>query len=130
MYRPTRNAIGIDAAIVKVPQGLPLSAFTTNSARTPSRISRMKSTASDASRPAKGPTSVLIMRARLIPSRRVEKARITMSWTPPISTAPRTIQRKPGRNPNCAASVGPISGPGPAIQAKCIPNSVQRRNGM
>ena len=90
----------------------------------------MKSTASDARRPAKGPTSVLIIRARLMPSRRVEKARMTMSWTPPISTAPRTIQRKPGRKPNWAARVGPMSGPGPAIQAKCIPKSVQRRKGM
>ena len=32
--------------------------------------------------------------------------------------APTRIQRKPGANPNCAASVGPTSGPAPAMAAK------------
>ena len=34
------------------------------------------------------------------------------------------IQSAPGRNPNCAASVGPTSGPGPAIAAKWWPNTI------
>jgi len=41
-----------------------------------------------------------------------------MSWTQPPSTDPIRIQSVPGRYPNWAASVGPISGPGPAMAAK------------
>ena len=47
----------------------------------------MRRTATDAMNPLAGLTSFLIIRARLIPSRRVEKTRITMSCTQPITTA-------------------------------------------
>jgi len=36
----------------------------------------------------------------------------------------------PGRNPNWAASVGPTSGPGPAIAAKWWPKTIQRLVGV
>jgi hypothetical protein len=35
-----------------------------------------------------------------------------------------TIQSAPGRKPNCAASVGPTSGPGPAMAAKWWPKTI------
>ena len=43
---------------------------------------------------------------------------MTKSCTAPPRTTPTTIQIAPGRKPNWAASVGPTSGPGPAIAAK------------
>ena len=49
-----------------------------------------------------------------------------MSCTHPPSTAPTMIHSVPGRYPNCAASVGPTSGPGPAMAAKWWPKTIQR----
>ncbi len=49
-----------------------------------------------------------------------------LSWTAPPKTAPISIQRRPGRYPNCAASTGPTRGPGPAMAAKWWPNTTHR----
>ena len=51
---------------------------------------------------------------------------MTLSCTAPPSVAPTSIQSMPGRKPNCAASTGPTSGPGPAMAAKWWPNTIQR----
>src|SRR5215470_16706731 len=56
------------------------------------------------------------------PFRRIEQNKITKSWTHPANAAPAISHNVPGKYPNCAASVGPTSGPGPAIAAKWCPN--------
>ena len=43
------------------------------------------------------------------------------NYYPPRQT-PITSQSNPGRNPNCAASTGPIKGPAPEMAAKWCPN--------
>ncbi len=112
------TAIGIVARIVKAPQGLPRSAFTKISATTASRMIMMSSTVIRAVKPPSVPISSFAISPSDLPSRRMDANRMTKSWTHPASTAPKTIQSVPGRYPNCAASVGPTSGPGPAMAAK------------
>ena len=83
--------------MVKTPHGLSLSAFTTTSASTASRITMMASTATMASRPVTGPVSSLAIWPSDLPSRRIEANRMTKSCTAPASTTPITIQMVPGR---------------------------------
>jgi hypothetical protein len=101
-----------------MPHGLFPSAFTTTSASTAISTSMMPSTATRAVKPATGPISSLAICPRDLPFRRSDEQRITKSCTAPPRATPMMIQSAPGRNPNCAASVGPTSGPGPAIAAK------------
>ncbi len=91
------TAMGMVAAIVKVPQGLPTSAFTTTSATTASRMTMMISTVSIATKPPVGPISSRAIWPSDLPSRRMEANRITKSCTAPPSTAPMIIHRVPGR---------------------------------
>ena len=87
-----KSAIGIVAAIVNVPQGLPFSAFTTTSATTASRMIMMNSTVSSAVKPPVLPISSRAIWPSVLPSRRMEQNRITKSCTAPPSTAPMMIQ--------------------------------------
>jgi hypothetical protein len=119
-------AIGMVSPMVTVPHGLALSAFTTTRARTEMRTIMMPSTATRAVKPATVPISSFAICPRERPLRRTEAARMTKSCTAPPSTTPTMIQSAPGRNPNCAASVGPTSGPGPAMAAKWCPKTIQR----
>ena len=86
----------------------------------------MKSTASIAVTPAAGLISSFAIWPSDLPLRRSEQNRIVKSCTAPASTTPITSHRVPGRNPNCAASTGPTSGPAPAIAAKWCPYSTHR----
>ena len=112
------NAIGIVAAIVNVPHGESFSALTTTSATTASRMTMISSTVIRATNPPTLPISSRAICPRVLPFRRMEQKRMTKSCTQPPSTAPRMIHSVPGKYPNCAASVGPTNGPGPAIAAK------------
>ena len=94
---PIRTAIGMVQRMVNTPQGLPLSAFTTTSDSTASRMTMMASTATMASVPVTGPVSSLAICPSDLPSRRIEANRITKSWTAPARTTPNTIQIVPGR---------------------------------
>ena len=117
-------AIGIVRPSVTVPHGLARSALTTISASTAMRMIMMPNVATSAVNPAIGPISSFAIWPSDLPSRRVEAQRITQSCTAPPSATPTTIQMKPGRKPNWAASVGPTSGPGPAMAAKCWPKTI------
>ena len=117
-------AIGIDKPIVTVPHGLSRSAFTTTSASTEIRMIMMPRMETSAVAPATVPISSLAICPSDLPSRRIDAQRITKSCTAPPSTTPTRIQRAPGRKPNWAASVGPTSGPGPAMAAKWWPNTI------
>src|SRR2546426_658400 len=123
IHHPIRSAIGTVHAIVNSPQGDALSAFTTMSASTASRMIMMNSTASIAIAPAAGLTSSFAIWPSDLPSRRSEQNRIVKSCTAPPSTTPITSQIVPGRKPNWAASTGPTSGPAPAMAAKWCPYS-------
>ena len=105
-------------AIVNSPHGLPRSALTTTSASTASRMIMIARIATIAARPATGFTSSFAIWPSDLPSRRIDATRIVKSCTAPPRTTPRISQSVPGRNPNWAASVGPISGPAPEIAAK------------
>ena len=54
----------------------------------------------DAVKPLTLLISCLAISARDLPSCLTEAARMTRSWAAPAKTAPRTIQRKPGKKPN------------------------------
>ena len=110
--------MGMVIASVNVPHGESLSAFTTMSATAARRMTMMARTASIASIPPRLPTSSRAIWPRDFPLRRIEKNSVVKSWTQPPSAAPRMSQSVPGKYPNCAASVGPTRGPGPAIAAK------------
>ncbi len=79
---------------------------------------RMNRIERDAISPARFPMSSPAIRERLFPSYLTEAKSTTISCTAPATTAPMSIQMRPGRYPNCAASTGPINGPAPAIAAK------------
>ena len=85
------------AAMVKVPQGLPLSALTTTSATTASRMIMISSTVTSAVKPPTLPISSRAIWPSDLPSRRMEANRITKSCTAPPSTAPMMIHSVPGR---------------------------------
>ena len=91
------SAIGMVLATANVPHGLPLSAPTTTSASTASRITEMRMMPTPTTPPAVDPISVRIISASDLPSRRVEKNSTTMSWTAPANTTPAKIHRVPGR---------------------------------
>jgi hypothetical protein len=103
---------------VNVAQGEDFSAFTTTSATTPSKITRIASTAICAMNPLRLLTSSRAICPIDLPSRRIEQNKIIKSCTHPANAAPAISQSVPGKYPNCAASVGPTKGPGPAIAAK------------
>ena len=90
-------AIGMVAAIVNVPHGLPLSAFTTTRPTTASRITMISSTVTSATKPPTLPISSRAICPSDLPSRRSEANRTTKSWIAPPSTAPMMIQSVPGR---------------------------------
>ena len=92
-----KNAIGIVIARLNVPHGEFASALTTTSASTASRITMIASTAISAAAPPTGPISSRAICPRLLPSRRIEKNRTTMSCTAPAKITPTTIQIVPGR---------------------------------
>ena len=112
------SAIGIVIAIVNTPHGLLASAWTTTSARTAKRIIMIARTLMSASAPTPGPISSFTIWPNVLPPRRTDANKMIMSCTAPPSVAPIKIHNVPGRKPNCAASTGPTSGPGPAIAAK------------
>ena len=124
-----KSAIGIVIAIENVPHGEAASACTTTSARTASRMIMIEKTAIRAATPPTGPISSRAICPRLLPSRRMEKKSVIMSWTAPAKMTPTMIQTVPGRKPIWAASTGPTSGPAPAIAAKWCPNSTRRSVG-
>ena len=89
--------MGMVQAMVNTPHGLPLSAFTTTSASTASRMIMIASTATIARRPVTGPISSLAICPSDLPSRRIEAKRMTKSCTAPARTTPITSQIVPGR---------------------------------
>ncbi len=118
IHSAVASAAGMVKMIVESPQALSPSAFTTTYATEASVMMMMKSVAIEAVKPPTGPIVLAVMRESERPSSRVDAHRITKSCTPPARHAPTTIQAKLGRNPHCAASTGPIKGPGPAMAAK------------
>ncbi len=117
-YNPSSSAIGIVIASVNVAHGEDLSAFTITSATTPSKITMIASTAICAIKPPRLLTSSRAISPSVFPSRRIEQNKIMKSCTHPANAQPAISHSVPGKYPNCAASVGPTSGPGPAIAAK------------
>jgi hypothetical protein len=91
------SAIGMVMAIEKVPQGDSARALTTTRASTASRMIMMASTATRAATPPMGPISSRAIWPKLLPSRRMEKNSVTMSWTAPAKMTPTMIQMVPGR---------------------------------
>ena len=91
------TAMGMVAAMVNVPQGLPRSALTTTSAITASRMIMISRTVISAVKPPSLPISSRAIWPSDFPSRRIEANRITKSCTAPPSTAPMTIHSIPGR---------------------------------
>jgi len=89
--------MGIESAMVQVPQGLARRALTTTSATAASRIIMMASTANSATIPLSLLTSSRAICPRDLPSRRMEAASTVKSCTQPPSTAPTMSQRVPGR---------------------------------
>ena len=83
----------------------------------------MNSTATATALPVTSPISSRAISGSDRPLRRIDATKMMKSWTAPASTAPTTSHRNPGRNPNCAASTGPNSGPAPAMAAKWCPNN-------
>jgi len=118
IHSPISSAIGMVDDSVKRPHGLSRSALTTTSASTASKMIMIAKIATIAARPATGFTSSLAIWPSDLPSRRIDAQRMRKSWTAPPSTTPAMSQIVPGRNPNCAASVGPTSGPAPEIAEK------------
>ena len=113
----------------KTPHGEPASALTMTRASTASRMIMIMKTAIRAATPPTGPISSRAIWPSERPLRRVEKKRVTMSWTAPAKITPATIQMVPGRYPICAARIGPTSGPAPAMAAKWWPKSTRRSVG-
>ena len=97
MYKPTSIAIGIVAATVEVAHGLFFIAFTTTRPSTAIRMIMIRNVAISAALPPIAPSSSRAICPRLLPLRRVEKNRVTMSCTQPPSTAPNSIHSVPGR---------------------------------
>ena len=118
IHRPMKSAMGIVVDSVKRPHGLSRSALTTTSASTASRMIMIAKIATIAAMPATGFTSSFAIWPSDLPSRRIDAQRIRKSCTAPPSTTPAISQIVPGRKPNCAASVGPTSGPAPEMAEK------------
>jgi hypothetical protein len=103
------------------PHGDSARARTTTRASTASRITMIERTAMRAAAPPTGPISSRAICPSDLPSRLREKKSVVMSCTAPARMTPTMIQIVPGKNPICAASTGPTSGPAPAIAAKWCP---------
>ena len=56
--------------------------------------------------------------AQALPGQRIEATSEVMSCTAPIKMLPNRIQRNTGIQPNTAATIGPIIGAAPAMEAK------------
>ncbi len=112
------KAMGIVIPMVNTPHGLSARALTTTMPSPAKAMIRISSTAIMVTRPANVLISVRAISARECPLWRIEQTRIVKSWTQPASTAPTSSQISPGAKPNWAASVGPTSGPAPAMAAK------------
>ena len=123
--------MGMDDAMVNVPHGLPLRAFTTKRARTPEQD--LEDEEHGQGREEAGDRADLGLdharEAHAVAARREGEDHHVLDGAHRARRRGRS-RGSPGRKPNWAASVGPISGPGPAIQAKCMPKRVQRRNGI
>ena len=91
------SAIGMVQNTVKVPHGLPFSAFTTTSASTASTMMQISRMPTPAMPPATGPISERIMSPSDLPSRRVDRNSTVMSCTAPANTTPARIHSVPGR---------------------------------
>lgn len=91
------RAMGMVMAMEKTPHGDCARALTTTSASTASRMIMMAKTPMSAAAPPTGPISSRAIWPRLLPLRRMEKNRITMSCTAPAKITPATIQMVPGR---------------------------------
>ena len=96
-YTPISRAIGMVIASEKAPHGDAASALTTTRARTASSITMIESTAMRAAAPPTGPISSLAIWPRLLPSLRMEKKSVVISWTAPASMTPTMIQIVPGK---------------------------------
>ena len=105
-------------AIVNVPHALSASALTTTMPRPAMAMTTMKRIAMEATSPASGLISLLTISESDLPPRRVDAQRIIESCTAPARQTPATSQINPGAKPNCAASIGPTSGPAPVMAAK------------
>ena len=97
MYTPISSAIGIVAAMVNRPHGLPVSAFTTTSASTARMMIMIASTPTSASAPGIGPSSILIISPSDLPSRRIDANRTMKSCTAPATTTPTRIHKRAGQ---------------------------------
>ena len=118
---PMSSAIGIVRPTVTTPHGLSPSAFTTTSAE--HRDQHDHDAEHRDERGESGDRSDLLLRhlAERLPVRGGPTTqRITKSCTAPPSATPTMIQITPGRKPNCAASVGPTSGPGPGDRGEVV----------
>ncbi len=91
------NAIGMVAAIVNVPHGLPLSALTTTRATTASKTIIISSTVMSETIPPTLPISSRAICPSVLPSRRIEQNKMTKSCTAPPRTAPNRIHNTPGK---------------------------------
>ncbi len=91
------SAIGMVRAIENTPQGDSASALTTIRASTARMMIMMAKTAMSAAVPPTRPISSRTIWPRLLPLRRIEKNRTTMSCTAPAKMTPTTIQIVPGR---------------------------------
>ena len=118
IQNPMNIPMGIVMAMVNVPQALSASALTTMMPRPASAIVRMKRIATVPATPATGPISIFTRSARDLPPRLVDAHSTIESCTAPARHTPATSQISPGAHPNCAASIGPTSGPAPVIAAK------------
>ena len=96
-YQPMNTAMGIVAAMVNVPHGLPASAFTTTSPTTANRMIMISRTVKRATKPPNLPISSRAICPSDLPSRRMDANRMTKSCTAPPSTAPMMIHRVPGK---------------------------------
>ena len=91
------RAIGMVAAMVNVPHGLPFNALTTTSPTTANRTIMIKRTVISAVNPPTFPISCRAIWPRDFPSRRMEQNKMTKSCTAPPNTQPMMIQSAPGR---------------------------------
>ena len=123
IHRPMNMPMGIVAAMVKVPHAESASAFTTMMPRPAMAMTSTARMAIVPAGPAMPPISSLTRSAIDLAPRRVEAHRIIESCTAPARQTPATSHSRPGAQPNCAASIGPTSGPAPVIAAKWWPKS-------
>ncbi len=105
-------ATGMVAAIVKVPHALPLSAFTTTSPTTASRITMMMRTVTSAMKPPTLPISSRAILPSDLPSRRMEQKRMTKSLYGPSEDGADDDPQRAGQVAELRGQDRPTSGPG------------------